>query len=64
MAGLGPAIHDFAALEGKKIVDDRHKAGHDGRTRSVMTGEIIGYQPALPGAPLNGPVRLLVIQPP
>jgi len=30
MAGLGPAIHDFAGAGKQKVVDDRHKAGHDG----------------------------------
>jgi hypothetical protein len=30
MAGLVPAIHDFPSTEGKKDVDARHKAGHDG----------------------------------
>jgi hypothetical protein len=30
MAGLVPAIHVFAT-QGKKVVDARHKAGHDER---------------------------------
>jgi len=29
MAGLDPAIHVFVAVEGKRDVDARHKAGHD-----------------------------------
>jgi hypothetical protein len=29
MAGLVPAIHVFAALQARKDVDARHKAGHD-----------------------------------
>jgi hypothetical protein len=29
MAGLVPAIHVFASVR-KKVVDARHKAGHDG----------------------------------
>jgi hypothetical protein len=29
MAGLVPAIHVFRHLLAKKIVDARHKAGHD-----------------------------------
>jgi hypothetical protein len=30
MAGLVPAIHDFAAERIKKDVDARNKSGHDG----------------------------------
>jgi hypothetical protein len=30
MAGLVPAIHVFRIVHGKKDVDARHKAGHDG----------------------------------
>jgi len=29
MAGLVPAIHVFASLQGCQDVDARHKAGHD-----------------------------------
>ena len=30
MAGLVPAIHDLRCFRQKEVVDDRHKAGHDG----------------------------------
>ena len=30
MVGLGPTIHDFTAMQQRQVVDDRHKAGHDG----------------------------------
>jgi hypothetical protein len=29
MAGLVPAIHDFSSSPKLKVVDARHKAGHD-----------------------------------
>jgi hypothetical protein len=47
MAGLGPAIHVFAAR--RKVVDARHKAGHDG----VKTHPVIaGLDPAIGCLPL------------
>jgi hypothetical protein len=30
MAGLAPAIHDFAFVT-RQVVDGRHKGGHDAR---------------------------------
>ena len=36
MAGLAPAIHVFARLT-QKVVDARHKAGHDAQAETPMT---------------------------
>jgi hypothetical protein len=35
MAGLVPAIHAFVST--RKIVDDRHKAGHDRRVNAFAS---------------------------
>ena len=37
MAGLVPAIHVFILQQAKKVVDARHKAGHDGGDDIAMT---------------------------
>jgi hypothetical protein len=39
MPGLGPGIHEFAALWQEQVVDGRDKPGHDGERSSLRRGE-------------------------